>query len=323
MHAPVKAALLVFLSAVFASGIAHSETTRFENKFVTVKPWIAIAAYGYSLKSIDTGSELKWNPNTRASTGFDFYFHGFFGFGIGGLTELKSEDRLLKGDTNTTDLRFSLAFRSFQVIANYQDIKGFYLENSEFLNPARAPGDPYYQQPDMTSSNKSVLFTWILDPSKYSLEAATDQSVRQSSEGGSWLIGASVSQGRFTNTSPLVPSAVAGSFGVDSGVTSADFTSLTARGGYGHTFVLQEKWFTTLQGLLGLGPQFAHYTDASGTREDSRIVPKFDFLLSGGYNGDQYLSGLMLDFDSTNYKTTSLDIPVTLANLKLYFGARF
>lgn len=314
---------LVLAVAVLSTGIARADVTKFESKFVTVKPWLAAAAYGYTLKSIETQAELKWAPNTRASTGFDIYIHGWFGFGVGGLGELKSEDRVLKGDSNITDYRFSWAFRSFQFIANYQEFKGFYLENSEFVNPSRAAGDPFYQQADMFSSNKSVLFTWIVDPSKYSLEAATDQSVRQGTSGGSWLIGASAAQARFSNSGPLVPTAVAASFGSDSGITNAEFTNVMARGGYGHTFVFDTKFFTTLQALMGLGPQWARYGDSTGSRENSQVVPKFDFLISAGYNGDQFLSGLLVDFDTTAYKTTSLEIPVTLATLKLYLGSRF
>ncbi|MEK7357920.1 MAG: DUF4421 family protein, partial [Bdellovibrionota bacterium] len=170
--------------------------------------------------------------------------------------------------------------------------------------------------------NTSILFTWIMDPAKYSLEAATDQSVRQGTSGGSWLIGGSAQQARFNNSSPLVPAAVAGQFGADASVTSADFTSLTVRGGYGHTFCWGTHWFGTTQGMFGLGTQIARYTD-SATHDDSQTVAKFDLLLSLGYNGDEFLSGLLVDLDVTNYRTRSLEIPVTLATLKLYAGTRF
>jgi hypothetical protein len=315
--------VLLVSAVVFAAAQrASAEAQRFDGKVVTVKPWLSSAAYGYTLRSIETKSELKWAPNTRAATGIDFYFHGFFGFGVGGLSELKSEDRLLKGDTTYSDYRFSFAFRSFQIIANYQQFHGFYLENTEFVNPSRLPSDPYYQQPDMTSQNASVLFTWIMDPSKYSLEAATDQSVRQNSSGGSWLVGGSVAQARFNNTTALVPTAVAGQFGADSGVTSADFTSVTVRGGYGHTFCWGTHWFGTLQGMLGLGTQVARYYDTTN-HDDSQVIAKSDFLISTGYNGDQFLGGLMIDLDITNYRTRSLEIPVTLGTIKLYAGTRF
>ncbi len=305
-----------------SGGIARAETTKFDSKFLTVKPWVAIASYGYGLKN-DAGAELKWNPNSRAGTGLDFYLHGYFGFGIGGLTELKSEDRILKGDTNYSDYRFSWAFKSFQVVANYQEFRGFYLENTSYIDPSWTSGAPYHQQPDMYASNKHVSFTWIMDPGKYSLEAASDQSVRQSSSGGSWLVGGSAAQARFSNTSPLVPTAVAGQYGVDASVTSADFTNLSARGGYGHTFCFGTNWFATTQGILGLGQQFAHFSDATGTRQDTRLVPKFDLLLSTGYNGDQWLSGLIVDADAASYRTASMEFSVALATLKLYFGTRF
>lgn len=312
--------ILLSIAILLPSGAANAKS--FDGKIVTVKPWVAIASYGYTLKS-DSGAQLKWNPNTRAATGVDLYFHGYFGFGIGGLTDLKSEDRVLKGDTNYSDYRFSWAFKSFQATANYQEFRGFYLENTEYIDPSWAAGAPYYQQPDMASSHKSVSFTWIMEPEKYSLEAATDQSVRQESSGGSWLVGGSAAQARFSNTTPFVPSAVTGAFGADAGITSADFTNFSLRGGYGHTFCFGPKWFATTQGLLGIGQQFAHYSDANAGHDDTRIVPKFDILLSGGYNGDQWLSGLIIDADASSYRTASTEFSVGLATLKLYAGTRF
>ena len=304
-------------------GPAEAAINRFQDKFITIKPWVETASYGYDINSVSTpGAKLSWRPNTQQASGYDFIFHGFLGFGVGGLSPLSQQDKVLKGSTTYVDYRFSLPFPHFHLSANYASFHGFYLENTNYVNPSWKSGDAYTLAPNMESTNMSLVFTWIFNPANYSLEASLDQSVRQDSSGGSWLAGLSVAESSFTNDSALVPSSVQGNFGVNAQIQSARFRSLIASGGYGYTFILASHWYTTLQAMLGLGPQYAIYSSTTA-KADSRGVLKQNLVASAGYNGDVFLIGAVVAVDAIDYRLESLDIPVQLSTFRVYLGARF
>ncbi len=234
----------------------------------------------------------------------------------------KEEDKLQKGGTEYEDWRLNFAFKQFHVKLNYARFKGFFIEDSREVNPSWNEGDPFYQKPELISQNIGVNFTWIINPDDFSLVAAYDQTERQEKSGGSFLIGAAASETLFEDQDQIIPTNVQGPFGQHQHITEGRFQSFTVKAGYGYTFVLAKKYFAALSGQFGFGRQ---YMKIKGTDfSDSTWAPakKGDLIVSLGYNGDDYYSGLFASGDQTDYKTGEMEIAVNQWMVRAYFGFR-
>lgn len=312
------------VSSLLFSSTAFASFEKFESTKFLIKPYLEAASYEFSMRSLEpTARELDWTPNARSLTGIDLYIAGLIGFGFAGKGTLSAEDRVKKGDTQYEDYRFSFAFERIHLSLNHQKYRGFYLSNSSSVDPSIGEGDPYIQSSSLATRNTSILFTWVNRPDHFSIEATLDQTVRQSQPGGSWLLGAALADSAITNDGPIIPAAVQAQFGSDRLVSAMKFQTASIRGGYGHTFVTGEKWFLTLLGMLGYGPQISKVTVDGVTNDTIRGAMKTDLHIAAGYNGDEYVSGINFNFDSTVYQTSSLTVTGKINSGKLYLGRRF
>lgn len=312
---------LLAISVLSCQGLAMN---RFEQSAVTIKPFAETATYGYVLKPIDGGGqEVDWNPNTVGTTGIEIFLNGLIGFGIAGRGVMSNTDQVDKGNTNYEDWRFSLAYPSFLIQVDYQQFQGFYVNNTATVDPTIAGATPKIQAPNMSLQNFAVDFTWIMKPESYSIEAALDQTVRQEESGGSWLLSAHASETDLTNDSSIVPAQVRSQYGIDQNVNSAHFHSVLFGGGYGYTIVLWKKLFATIQGTLGLGPQWTDYSDGVRSKQFGQGMSEANGLIAVGYNGDTYFTSAHLIANSTNFRTESLSVTSNLFAFRLAVGARF
>ncbi|MCC6277802.1 MAG: DUF4421 family protein [Oligoflexia bacterium] len=309
--------LCLCVTAAHAGSINH-----FSNKFITIRGYAEFPSYQLELKSQQTGKIVKWQPNLRSITGVDFSIHGLFGAGIGFQGPEAAETRESKGITDYIDYRFSFAFRRFHMALNYQQYKGFFIENSAEIDPTVQEPN-HIKERNMTSGNASANLTFISNPESFSYMAALDQNARQESSGGSWLLGLSATDTHFSNDNFMIPAAVRNEFGNDSRIKVGHFYSLEAKGGYGYTVAWTQKWFTSAAVNLGLGGLWRVYSDDQTEYKSTGSSGKADALASFGFNGDDFLMTVVVTGDITTFTTRSIDIPRHLWSAKLLIGAHF
>lgn len=288
-----------------------------------LKPYIEAPGYEVNIKSQESGRQLTWVPNSTGLIGVDLYIKDLIGFGLGLKTQLSKEDQVKRGSTEYRDWRLSLAYPRVHLALNYQSYQGFYLRDTATVNPSWSDSEPYLLAPALVSENASITATYIFSPERFSLVSVLDQTERQTKSGGSWLAGGSLARSSLANTEAIIPVAVQSDFGRDAQLEKAEFYSLMARGGYGYTVALFEDFFASATGLLGLGYQIGSFSTSTESKRKSEIVPRIDFLLGLGYNGPRFVAGGSLAFESTDYKTESIEIPSTLYDIKVYVGGRF
>lgn len=289
---------------------------------VNLKLYTEVPGYDLQYESIDNGKTVKLNPNFAQLLGLRVGYGEWFSFGYGfKLPQAKND--LRKGDTRYDDWRFSFAFRHFLLSFIYQEFQGFYYADSRSVNPAWTPGQDYEQSPNLKLRHDAINLTYIWSPDDFSLSAALDQSVRQTKSGGSLLLGFAASQTDFRNDGPIIPSAIRDQFGEDQNIQSGRFQVFTVKAGYGYSLVFFENWFTSVAAQIGGGQQRRVYKDASSERHGWHTAAKMDVLLSTGYNGDRYFSGVTITGDSTTYQTTSIRLTSNIISGKIFVGGRF
>lgn len=302
---------------------AQASVDRFSGKTFVTKLFAEVPGYDLQFKSQIHSKNLKFQPHVAGVTGVSVSLLGLFGVGYGFRNPIKEEDLNKKGKTDYEDWRFSFAYDEFNLDLNYQSYEGFYLENSETVDPSWSSGQDFLQYPDMKLENISLNFTYVWSPDDFSLAAPLDHTVRQNKSGGSFLLGAAVNQTRFSNSEGLFPDAVAAQYGDDQNLTEVRFLALTAKAGYGYTFIWSENWYASLAALLGGGVHLGKFNTPTTSYDKQDSSYKADALISIGYNGDSFLSGLTATADSTSFKTDSTEISSNIWKLRLFLGARF
>lgn len=320
--------VLLVMSLAVASVPAHA-VRGFGDETVAVRPYVETPSYDFRLKvrthdgSGVTGRQVIWSPNLRTLSGADVSIGDWIGFGYAGKGPMSNRDRVNKGITDYDDWRLNIAFESIFVLLGFQKYQGFYLQNSSSIDASTGGSAPSIQSSAMKIQNVTASLTYIFHPQRFSLKAAFDNTVRQESSGGSWLVGVGASEIIFSDEQPLIPSQIRSEYGVDQNLIKGRFSAFLVRGGYGHTFVLGRKWFVSLTALLGLGVQAGKSTDTIETRSNNSNANLLDALLSAGYNGDQFFSGLQVIGTTTTYRTTSIEIDSAIYSTKVYIGVRF
>ncbi|HEX4923517.1 MAG TPA: DUF4421 family protein, partial [Bdellovibrionales bacterium] len=168
---------------------ARATINEFPNDFLTVKVFIDAPGMNLDFQSRDTNRLIRWKPNTRANVGIGASLAGLVGGSVSAKGSLTQEDRIAKGETDYQDWRFFLNYSWVQILLNYQEYRGFYIENSSQIDSTYEDSPNKIQARDMSARNYSVNTTFVFSPSSFSLPAALDQTARQEESGGSFLAG--------------------------------------------------------------------------------------------------------------------------------------
>ena len=290
-------------------------------ELLTVKTFIEVPGANLDFKSVSNDRIVKWKPNVRGNVGVGVSLAGIIGGSVSAKGPLSEEDRIARGDTRYQDWRFFLTYSWIQIQLNYQEYNGFYIENSKEVDPSYENNPNSIQEPAMSARNYSINSTFVWSPQDFSLPAALDQTVRQETSGGSFLLGAAVNHNIFNNDNLLIPATVRPEFGIDQNIMKGAFTTFSVKAGYGYSYIYGDrKWFLSGVLLLGGGWQNSKYADPTQEFTSDRAVGKGDLTISWGYSGDRYFSGLTLLADATTYETRSLLISSNLYLLSLFFG---
>lgn len=299
---------------------AYAGHHEFNDKTMHVKLGVDIPGYDVQFDGQD--QLVKYTPNANSLFSVGVALQEYIGLTWGFRNPQSSEDKVKKGNTDYEDWRLNFAFKQFHVKLFFSRYQGFYIEDSKAADPTWDASKPYVQSPDLISQHMGANFTWILRPEKFSLVAVYDQTQRQEVSGGSWLVGAALAETLFKDQDEILPAVAQGSFGNQQNITEGKFQAITAKAGYGYTGVLEKKYFASAALMAGFGRQ---YMKIKGTDfSDSRWAQasKVDLLLSIGYNGDDYYSGLFVSADGTKYNTGEMDIEAGAWMARLYFGFR-
>lgn len=303
--------------------VSANEINTFPDKFITARAYVDTPAFQVDIQSKVANQEVVWQPNLRTFTGVDVSINNFIGAGASWANNDNPGSAQAMGVTNFFDYRLGLTLKSFHADANFQQYYGFYVANTNQINPGFTPAGTDMQDSSMVAQNISVDTTFILNPDRFSYTAGLGQDARQEAWGGSLLFGLAASDVYFNTGNGLIPTVVRGNFGQDRNVTFMQFYSLEAKIGYGYTFAWTKKWFTTFVFNVGGGEEYRNYGTPAQSTQSGGATYKVDGLVSAGYNGDTFLIAFIATGDDTTYTTQSLQVPAVLGDVKLAIGGHF
>ncbi len=311
---------LLCTSLILAPLPATAQINKFPGVDWTPKLFVEVPGYVYRIQSLlNADDEIALQPNTRSLVGFYLNYRDTFGVRLS--FRIPEEGEEIRGPTQYEDWRFSFAYDSFHLVLNFMEYRGFYIENSSQLGLSSA--GEYYFVPDLKVRNVSANLTYIVSPTQFSLMAALDQTARQEISGGSFLWGLVYSEVLWDHPQFIIPLPLQPRFGEDAELRSGHFRTLSFKGGYGHTFVHENrKWFLSLAGMFGIGVQSRSYQVGAEKFAPWREAYKVDIAISGGYAGERYFSGILAVADDTVFRLNSLSVGSNVYAVQLFVGMR-
>ncbi len=311
----IGAILLLFVQT------ANADIQPFSNKVLHVKSGLGFPGYDLQFKSKE--NTLQFNPNLRALLYVSASFEGLFGASYGFRMSQNQKDKEQMGDSSYQDYRFNFAFRQLLLNVSWSKMAGFYVKDTKAIDPSWTSGSPFYQANNLSATTAVANLTWVFSPEQFSLEAAIDQTKRQATSGGSWLLGAALGQTTFRDDKPIIPASIQSSYGDQAQLESGRFNSLVVKAGYGYALIVQSKFFLSGALQVGFGPQWSNLTVSGDQIFRRQNAAKLDALISLGYNGDDNYAGLSFLGDNFTYPTGAMEISSLLHFSSVFFGMRF
>ena len=271
-----------------------------------------------------SGNTIEYEPNSTLNLGVGFTYK-WFGLNLAFNFPFMNNDDDIYGKTQRLDIQSSIFARKYAIDLFFQYYKGYYVANPTIINPGWLPGDAYPIRGDIRSSSLGGTFSYIFNHNKFSYRAAFNFNERQKKSAGSFLVGGGVLIYNLLSDSGLVPSQLFPDSVKAISIDGVKVNSLFALGGYAHTFVIR-NWYFTL--ALGLGPGLSSTKTKFPDNDFIKVRSKFsvitEFRGSVGYNSDAFYVGLSW-FSGAFAIDSSNDILITysLSKIHFYVGYRF
>jgi hypothetical protein len=269
-----------------------------------------------------SGAPLTFKPNYPTKTFLSFGY-GIYGVSVSLANPIAEDRSRLYGDSKATDFQFRFYLEKISIEAAYQSYQGYYIDNTEVVDPAWNGSLPRRLYPDLTTQHVGLNLNYIFSPDSYSQAAVFNHSEIQTESGGSWIVGASFSAHQLNNPTPMIPQELSSSYGEFGKVKGMDLNSLSLYGGGGYNLVFFENLYFTFQSFLGLSTQSTAYTKTDSSAQDSSSGTKFNTKLGFGYNSEKFIIGAAFINDASTYTMEKVDTTFSTIEFSIFAGTRF
>ncbi len=270
------------------------------------------------------GAKLNYSPNDYGVLGINIRLN-WLGLAFGYAPKNLQEN--FKGTTSYTNIKLSSYGKKMGFDIYYLDYSGFFLDNTKELF-----GTDYvarhYIRPDLNTLNIGANYYYIFNHKRYSYRSTFIQNEIQKHSAGSFLLNGSLNYFNLTADSSIVPKHGDTIFSPEAKMRKGDFYNLSIMPGYGHTFVLKQRFFVTLSVCGGINLQQQHYT--SQVNNQNQVYNEFAFIpramaRSGiGYNSPTFFTGFTAVADVYNLPLGPREhISYSVGSVSFYLGYHF
>jgi len=224
------------------------------------------------------------------------------------------------GNTKSTSFNLNFQRRHFGLKLFFYNYKFFYLSNPKnFMNDWTSSRFP--KRPDFKTYTFGIYNNFILSE-KFSMNAAFDQSERQTRSAGSFMIMTGNYISHIYNDSTLIPFSSKADFQELYEYKKGTYNTIIIAPGYGYSFIKGGFNFTPVL-FAGTGPQLQ--SNRSTTKRYFRI--KLPLFISSryalGYNGEKYFSCVSFSYDINDTSFHSSKIQTRKPTFTIASGVRF
>jgi len=226
-----------------------------------------------------------------------------------------------RGETTQSNTTLSFHWRQHAFDFYYQYFRGFYL-GSPLVEIKENKPNRYTLLPNAVSRNWGFNWYYNVDPSRFSLNSAFDQTQFNAEAGNSWVLipfyrhwtvnlGDTIIKGSEADDPDTLPEFRAGIF-----------DTLGASLAYAQMWVFKKYYVSTLTGL-GPGVQFQKYELAQNNRERYSGALKLNFNLSLGQKRQTDALGVKFILDSIYSRVSDTDVYSSFVAAEFFYNRQF
>jgi hypothetical protein len=262
---------------------------------------------------------LEYRPNDRLNLGIGATYYGF-SLNIGINFPFVNNDDSLYGTTSYLDLQSHLLMRKFTFELWFSYYQGYYVGNPQKTIPEWVIENNYPQREDINSTIGGISGYYIFNYNKFSYRAAFIQDEWQKKSAGSFLVGGSVYAVNVRADSSFIPYDIYDTnFFRGYHFNHSFFTTISANGGYAHSFIIKKKIFFTISLLGGIGVGNSKLVAVKNvpkpTVNKTTVNGNFTFRFAFGYNSNKYYVGF-----SNVYSAFSTPSPIDKTSMAFGLG---
>lgn len=272
----------------------------------------------------DKSVKINYSPNDYGVLGVSVRLN-WLGLAFGYAPKNMQEN--FKGTTTYTNFKLNSYGKKMGFDVYYLDYSGFFLDNTKEVFGANYVAK-HYLRPDLNTLNIGANYYYIFNHKRYSYRSTFIQNEIQKHSAGSFLLNGSLNYFYLAADSSIVPRQVDSLFSREANIKKGSFYNLSIMPGYGHTFVLKQKFFFTLSICGGLNLQQQYYT--SNVKNGERVfnefvaIPRAMARTGIGYNSSTFFTGFTILGDIYNLPLGPKErISYSVGSISFYFGYHF
>ncbi|MBC7920199.1 MAG: DUF4421 family protein [Ferruginibacter sp.] len=305
-----------------------NQSDQVDSDYVADFPEIASARVGvaqryfnFNLKSkVDPGKKVFYAPNVRGTYGIGVYYRKLgLEFSVG----LPAGDRenTLFGKTKSFDFQINSYGQKLGYDVSFQSYRGFYQKNPREFDTQWSVIRGYPQRADLRALNAGLNVYYIFNQSRFSYQAAFNQTERQLRSAGSPLLLGSLFHSHLRSDSTLYP--VSGATPQGIAFEDGSFNILAFAPGYVHTFVLNKDFYVSPSLFWGLALRQQAYRVDGRYQSGLDVGQKVNFRLAAGYYGRKTFAGINVVLDNNRMDLENVRLKTSGVNIKFFAGYRF
>jgi len=322
--------LLLFFSGSFLiipSLIKAQEPLDHDTTYFVTYPHMLVGRFYFSKKytsftlpAANGEQDIQYKPNTLLTMGIGATYNNLtlnLGYGFGFLNNGNDD----KGKTKSIDLQVHFFPHKWALDLLAIKHKGVYIEQKGYAtdNP-----DGYYYRPDVKQLFLGFSGYRVMNPERFSYNAAFTQNEWQKKSAGSLLLGGLVYYGQIKGDSSLIPGKIENTFPDATGINKINFFSVGLGAGYAYTLVMAKHFYITGSLIGNAHANFSTVENADDKKSRTMINPSLIYKASAGYNSDTW------DI-SVNWAATDLwvkgnyffdDFIVPIGNYRIIFSKK-
>ena len=267
---------------------------------------------------------VKLVPNLAIRYALVFNYR-FLSVSIGFRPNLSLVSREEKGETDMFQIKIKLLFNKWSHQFKYIRVKGYYVLNSDEIDPIISEGDNYVQFPDLTTHVFAGTSAYTLNDN-YSIKASQSQTEIQLKSAGSFMPSVDYSVYLFNGADKITD----GNGDEINRLIHSDYLGFSTvfNIGYYYTFVMK-KWYINVYANPGIGFDFYKETTYNPNETTIDYQNAFVFSVRGGvgigYNSDKFYFGAnyINGYTNQNVRESDLQFQSIKNSLFIFFGYRF
>ena len=290
--------VLSFFILYFLWGTLYSQDSTFIQTFpnkLTFRLSLQTTSNSFKLRDTETRELTEFIPNDKSYLGLSAQFRSV-GLDIGYAPNFLAENKD-NANSKLITLNFRMFFNQIMQTVDFYKQKGFFIRNRDFTLPVE----------DLTTTKIGGSTSYIFNEN-FSFRAIGFQNEWQKKSAGSFIPRISYYFTKFQLDDPDVGNLTEHSF------------NLAVGPGYYYNWIFDENFIASAGSTAGLGFDITN----SGGKTTMNALAQLIFRLSGGYNSEQFFSGININSQLLTSKSSdNLVLDDSISYLEFYVGYRF